>query len=140
VELADTSVWAWTRAVGGDIRQAFDEAVIDGEVATCDMVSLELLYSAQTPREFRALSSDLRALPDCPIGKPQWSRALDVYEKLAAKAGLHHRAVKHPDLLIAAAAEVAGIAVLHYDADYDLIAEITGQQVRWLAPRGSLTA
>jgi len=30
--------------------------------------------------------------------------------------------------------------VLHYDADYDLIAQITGQPVRWLAPRGSLTA
>jgi hypothetical protein len=25
-----------------------------------------------------------------------------------------------------------------YDADYDTIAEITGQPVRWAAPRGSL--
>lgn len=139
MELADTSVWAWTRAVGGDIRRAFDEAVIDGEIATCDMVRLELLYSAQTAREFKALSGDLHALPDCPIGKPQWSRAIEVYDQLADKAGLHHRAVKHPDLLIAAAAEAAGLAVVHYDEDYDLIAEITGQQVRWLAPRGSLT-
>jgi hypothetical protein len=28
--------------------------------------------------------------------------------------------------------------VLHYDEDYDRIAAITGQEVRWLAPRGSL--
>jgi len=27
---------------------------------------------------------------------------------------------------------------IHYDADYDTIAEITGQPVRWAAPRGSL--
>jgi predicted nucleic acid-binding protein len=40
-----------------------------------------------------------------------------VYEQLAIQGGRHHRAVKHPDLLIAAAAEAAGIAVLHYDED-----------------------
>jgi predicted nucleic acid-binding protein len=42
------------------------------------------------------------------------------------------------DLLIAAAAEAAGIPVLHYDEDYDRIAAITGQDVQWLAPRGTL--
>ena len=26
----------------------------------------------------------------------------------------------------------------HYDEDYDRIAEITGQRVEWIAPRGSL--
>jgi predicted nucleic acid-binding protein len=46
--------------------------------------------------------------------------------------------VKHPDLLIAAAAEAAGVTVLHYDEDYDRIAEITGQPTCWLAPTGSL--
>jgi predicted nucleic acid-binding protein len=40
--------------------------------------------------------------------------------------------------LIAAAAETAGLTVLHYDEDYDRIAAITGPDVRWLAPRGSL--
>jgi predicted nucleic acid-binding protein len=139
LELADTSAWSWTRAVGGDTRKAFDEAVIDGEIATCDTVRLELLYSAQTVGEFEALQDDLGALPDCPIGKAQWDRALEVYAQLAREAGLHHRAVKHPDLLIAAAAEAAAIPVVHYDEDYELIAQITGQQVRWLAPRGSLT-
>lgn len=138
MDLADTSVWSWTRAIGGDIREKFDEAVIEGEIATCDMVRLELLYSAQSVGEFESLRADLQALPDCPIAKAQWDRALDVYGQLARKAGLHHRAVKHPDLLIAAAAEAAGLAVVHYDEDYDRIANITGQEVRWLAPRGSL--
>jgi predicted nucleic acid-binding protein len=46
--------------------------------------------------------------------------------------------VKHPDLLIAAAAEAAGVAVVHYDEDYDRIADVTGQETRWIAPRGSL--
>lgn len=139
MELADTSAWSWTRAVGGDLREQFDEAVVDGTVATCDMVRLELLYSAQNATEFNALRHDLQALPDCPIEKQQWERALDVHEQLSNQGGLHHRAVKHPDLLIAAAAEAAGVTVLHYDEDYDRIAAVTGQPVRWLAPRGTLS-
>jgi len=138
VELADTSAWAWTRAVGGELRRIFDDAVIEGELATCDMVRLELLYSARNAGEFGALRGELDALANCPIGNEQWWRALEVYEQLAQQGGMHHRAVRHPDLLIAAAAEATGVAVLHYDEDYDRIAAITGQHVRWLAPRGSL--
>src|SRR5947208_2437707 len=103
------------------------------------MVRLELLYGARNARDFISLRSELDALPSCPIGKEQWQRALAVYEKLAHEGGLHHRSVRHPDLLIAAAAETGGLAVLHYDEDYDRIAAITAQQVRWLAPRGSLS-
>jgi hypothetical protein len=29
--------------------------------------------------------------------------------------------------------------VLHYDADYDRIAEVTGQPVQWALPRGSIS-
>ena len=138
MELADTSAWVWTRAVGGELRAMFDDAIIEGDVASCDMVSLELLYSARNAAEFTSLRGELEALPNCPIGTEEWQRALYVYEQLAHRGGLHHRAVRHPDLLIAAAAESAGIAVLHYDEDYDRIAAITGQDVHWLAPRGSL--
>ncbi len=102
------------------------------------MVRLELLHSTRSATEFTSLRSDLDALLDCPIGVEQWTRALGVYELLARQGGVHHRAVRHPDLLIAAAAEAAGIPVLHYDEDYDRIAGITGQDVQWLAPRGTL--
>jgi predicted nucleic acid-binding protein len=43
-----------------------------------------------------------------------------------------------PDLLIAACAEARGVAVPHDDADYDLIASVTGQPTEWIVPRGSL--
>lgn len=136
--LADTSAWAWTRVIGGDLRRDFDNDLVDGQVAICDMVRLELLHSTQSAGEFQTLRRDLGALPNCPISVEQWERALEVDGQLALQGGLHHRAVKHPDLIIAAAAEAADIAVLHYDKDYDRIAAITGQQARWLAPRGSL--
>jgi len=102
------------------------------------MVRLELLYSARNAGEFGELRDELAALRDCPVGKEQWDRALWVYEQLAAQGGAHQRSVKHADLLIAAAAEAAGLTVLHYDEDFDRIAEITGQPTRWLADRGAL--
>ena len=138
MDLADTSAWIISRRVGGEVRDDFDGALLAGALVTCDMVRLELLHSARNIDEFRLTRGDLDHLPDCPISVEQWHRALDVYEALAAKGGKHQRSVKHPDLLIAAAAQSAGVAVLHYDEDYDRIAAVTGQPVRWLAPRGSL--
>jgi predicted nucleic acid-binding protein len=67
-----------------------------------------------------------------------FERALQVQRRLAHVGGLHHRSVKIADLIIAAAAEAVGATVLHYDADFDRIASVTGQAVRWVAPRGSL--
>jgi predicted nucleic acid-binding protein len=49
-----------------------------------------------------------------------------------------HRSVKVSDLLIAAVAERAGLILLHYDQDFERIAEVTGQPAQWIAPRGSL--
>lgn len=139
IELADTSAWAWSRR--GDLpelRSEFDEALIEGRLATCDLVRLELLYSARNPAEFSEIRMELDALPNCLIDENVWQRALWIYEQLSNRGGKHQRSVKHPDLLIAAAAEAAGIAVLHYDEDYDRIAAVTGQETRWLAPSGSL--
>jgi predicted nucleic acid-binding protein len=138
LRLADTSAWVWTRAAGGDLRARFDEDVVAGEIATCAMVKLELLYSARSADEFETLRTELDALPECRLDADGWDRALAVYGGLAASGRLHQRSVRHPDLLIAAAAEAAGIALLHYDEDYDRIAAITGQPTEWLAPRGSL--
>ncbi len=138
-ELADTTAWSWSRRRAyPELRGAFDAALIEGELAICDMVRLELLRSARNPTEFVEIREELGALPDCPISEAQWERALWVYEQLSARGGALQRAVKHLDLLVAAAAEAADVTLLHYDDDYDLIADVTGQAMRWLAPKGSL--
>jgi len=58
--------------------------------------------------------------------------------RLAARGPLHHRQASILDLFIAAAAEEAGLPVLHHDPDFELIAEVTGQPVRAIVPLGSL--
>lgn len=136
-ELADTSAWVISGRVP-ELRLDFDVGVAAGAIATCDIVKLELLHGARNAREFSETRIYLDLVPQCPIGPVEFRRALEVYERFAHQGGLHHRRVTHPDLLIAAAAESAGIPVLHYDQDFEAIAEITGQPMRWIAPRGSI--
>jgi len=136
VELADTSVWA--RKAHPLVRDWFTAAIETGEIAGCDMIALELLHSARNPAEFALIEDGLRGLPWVEPDAADWLRARGVYRALGGRPGMMQRSVKHPDLLIAAAAERAGLTLVHYDADYEAIAEITLQPVRWAAPRGSL--
>lgn len=57
-------------------------------------------------------------------------RAFEVQMLLADRG--QHRAPSIPDLLIAATAEKAGLTVLAFDKDFDLIAQVTGQSVEML--------
>jgi predicted nucleic acid-binding protein len=137
LELADTSAWA-NRHKDLAVREGFDDAVQAGAIATCPMVVLELLWSARDLTSFRALRADLEALVVVPIDARVWRRAADVFEALASEGPLHHRRVKLPDLLIAAAAEAAGLGLCHYDRDFETISAVTRQPVRAIAPLGSL--
>ena len=138
MELADTSVWAKRRLLPAEAQAMFEGALDGGGIATCDPVKVELLHAARNVDEFRAMRGDLGALPFCPVRLQEWTRAFDVFESLAGRGGAHHREVPFIDLLIAAAAEAAGMPVLHYDRHFERIAEVTGQPVRAIAPLGSL--
>jgi len=136
VELADTSVWA--RKSHPSIRPWFEAAIGAGEIAICDMVALELLHSASTHPVYEQLEDSLEAMPWLRMAQAEWARAREVYGELSKQGHAAHRAVKHADLLIAAAAELAGVGLVHYDNDYDVISSVTGQPVRWVGPRGSI--
>jgi predicted nucleic acid-binding protein len=135
--MVDTSVWVWASRVPAVLDELELQAAAGG-IATCHPVHFELLYSTRNAEEFVATRRRLERLPIITVDGPVWERALDVNEEMARQGGLHHRQVRQPDLLIAAAAELAGIPVLHYDADYDRIGAITGQPMQWVRPRGSL--
>jgi predicted nucleic acid-binding protein len=135
MELADTSAWGKASRPGMDW---FAAAVEDGSIAVCDMVVMEVLTSARDAGDFRDLEAALAACPWLRVEVADWDEARRVYGRLAEQGPLHHRAVKIPDLLIAAVANRNGLTVVHYDSDFDRIAAVTRQPVRWAAPRGSL--
>jgi hypothetical protein len=137
MELADTSAWT-TRHRDERAAEDFNDLVEDGQIAICEIVELELLWSARDEWDFAERRQALEALPQLSIGHSEWRRAIDVFQLLARRGPLHHRQAKIPDLLVAATAELAGLTVVHYDRDFETIAAVTGQGVRALAPLGSL--
>ncbi len=118
------------------VRQRLAPIIEAGEAATCAIIDLEVLYSARGHEDHQAIRQR-RALAysKVPLTEETFERAVAVQGELA-RSGRHR--VPIPDLIIAAAAEVAGLVVLHYDRDYDLIAEVTGQGVEWVVPQGSV--
>lgn len=133
--LADKSALT-RRATRPEVRDALEPILLAGEVATCGIVDLELLYSATSRATYRALTEALRGMPRVAVEDACVERALQVQAMLAERS--QHRAVPLPDLLVAACAERAGLAVLHYDADFERIAKLTGQATQWIVPRGSV--
>jgi predicted nucleic acid-binding protein len=133
--LADKSALS-RRGTRPEVREVLEPLLIAGEIATCGIVDLELLYSATSRAIYRALAEALRGMPRVTIEEAGVQRAMEVQAMLAERS--QHRAVPLPDLLVAACAERAGLVVLHYDADFDRIAELTGQEARWIVPRGSV--
>lgn len=109
---------------------------VGGEIATCGIVDLELLFSARTRKDYLAIVADQRSLARAAVGETGIERAIEIQTALARKG--QHRGATIPNLLIAAAAEAAGLCVLHYDADFDRIAAVTGQSVEWVVPQGSV--
>jgi predicted nucleic acid-binding protein len=120
------------------VHQALEPLMLDNMLAICEVTQLEVLYSARDPEGYERDAHYLREgfLP-LSINDPEvGARALDVQALLARKS--HHRAVGTNDLLIAACAEVHGATMLHYDRDFDIVSEITGQPSLWVVPPGSV--
>jgi predicted nucleic acid-binding protein len=133
--LADTSALARLHrppvaAVLGPLIQA-------GLVATCGVVEFELAWATRTGAEFDLVRSDRQeGYERLATHDEDWHRALDV------QAALWHsgrvRAAGIPALLVAAVAEREQVTLVHYDSDYDLIAEVTRQPMHWVVPQGTV--
>jgi predicted nucleic acid-binding protein len=137
----DNSVWARVLdgRLDGPARTNFDEALVAGELWTCPPTLLEMRYSAREGSSFALTAERLDALPHALLDGESAAAALVAQAKLADAPGISHR-VKPVDLLIASIAASRGLGVLHYDHDYDTIAEHSGLAFDsvWVAPRGAI--
>jgi predicted nucleic acid-binding protein len=118
------------------VRAVLSPMLARGQLATCAVVDLEVLFSARSPDDYVNVRQGRRRCRDLPMTPRVCSRALEVQSELARRS--QHRGTGFADLLIAACAEIHGTGLLHYDADFDLIASVTGQPARWVVPRGSV--
>jgi predicted nucleic acid-binding protein len=131
--LLDTSVLTRLRVPA--VREAIEERAQRGELARAGISDLEVGFSARNAAEWDRLADALEVFELVESTAEHLRRARQTQRLLASK---HQRGRKVPDLLVAAAAEARGLAVLHYDADFDLIAAVTGQSCRWVVPAGSI--
>jgi predicted nucleic acid-binding protein len=131
--LLDSSVL--TRLHHPAVREAIELPTERGELGRAGISDLEIGYSARNAAEWDQLEEALRAFELVETTAEHVRRAKQVQRMLAAK---HQRGRKVPDLLIAAAAESRDLIVLHYDADFDRIAAVTGQACEWVVPAGSV--
>ncbi|MFI6247815.1 PIN domain-containing protein [Streptomyces sp. NPDC051016] len=107
----------------------WDDRIAAGLVAICDLTELEVLHSVRSATDRTRIKAALDAhYAWCPDGVYRRSRIIQ--EQLTAKE--EHRSAGPVDLLVAAAAEEAGLTLLHYDRDFETIARTTGQPVHMI--------
>jgi predicted nucleic acid-binding protein len=125
--LIDTS--GLFRILQDKLRNAWSDQLTAGVIATCPVVELEFLYSAQSLADRLEKQRLLRAVfGRVPMSEYAWDRAAEV-QQLLTEAGAH-RSAGAVDLLIAATAERARLTVLCDDRDFKTVARVTGQAVR----------
>ncbi len=133
--LADTSALARLRHP--PVAAVLAPLIDAGVVATCGVIEFEMGWAARGSAEFDQLRNDRDIGYEwLSTHDEDWRRALDV--QAALWRGGRMRAVGFPDLLVAAVAERERVILLHYDGDYDLIAQVTGQPVQWVVPLGTV--
>lgn len=135
VYLVDTSAASRMR-VNAHVRAMIEALIDEGIVATCVTLDLEAGYSAQPNDVAHVLKARQEHLIQLPMTAAVETRAREIQELMAAR-GLH-RAAGAFDLLTAAVAEHHRATVLHYDADFEHIASVTGLRQQWVVPRGSI--
>ena len=136
IEALDTSVLI-LRERNPAVRAWLEPRLHANTVSICDFVAMEYLMGARNGHEYNRIRDALDACIRVVIEPEDWRRAFEVQRRLAHETGGGQRAVRIPDLLSAAAAERAGHPLVHYDEDFDRIAELTGQPASWVIPKGT---
>jgi predicted nucleic acid-binding protein len=140
VLLLDNSAWARLLG-GGTVPTSRAETVAawmqGGELGVCLPFLLEAGYSACSAADRQALMARFAELPHVAIDGEVERAALQAQRELAEIG--HHR-LPPADVVIAACAHRAEAGVLHYDGDYDVLAEHTSLvfESEWLAAPGTL--
>ncbi len=119
------------------LSEWFNAEVAAGRVLVCDLVVLELTRLAPNEARARGVAERLDAFESVPMPGVLWSRAREVQLLLSPDGD--HRRVPPADLLLAAAAEQAGVPLVHYDRDYERIATVADLRHRWVVEDGSLS-
>lgn len=136
--LLDNSAWArlLQGAVAADRAAEIRGMVERGEIGVCLPFLLEAGYCARSAADRKEIMARLERFPHVTIDSEVERVGLHAQRELAEVG--HHR-LAPTDVVIAACAHQAEAGVLHYDGDYDILAQRTSLifESEWLAPAGT---
>ena len=133
--LVDSSVLS--RLHVSEVAETILPMVGAGLVGVSIVTELEMGFTARSTTDYRtSRASLLDHLLPVYLPMRAEDRAREVQSSLVERG--QHRSAGAADLLVAATAEIEGLTLWHYDADFDLIGNVTGQVTEWVVPRGSV--
>lgn len=129
--LADTS--AWMQARRDPKARSLLGAVERGDACWCWPVRYELMVDARGPEGIAAVERTLEGLREIPVDRNVQRAVLATMRELAATGS--HGAHRYPltDLAIAAAAQGAGIDILHFDQHLERLGDQLGIDAHWMS-------
>ena len=124
--LVDTSAWVeFLRDTGSAVCDRV-EVLIEGEIAVCDPIRMEVLAGARDEHHLRRLRGLLARAILLPTSPADYDEAAALYRACRREGETVRKLI---DCLIGSIAIRAGAAVLHDDDDFDVLARHTGLRV-----------
>ncbi len=133
--LVDTSAWA--RARDPFTRDRWLAALLGGRLRLSPLIRMEILLSARGGKDFDLLAERLETIRSALLTAGV-IRAAEAAMRVLAHRSAGAQRIPIVGYMVAATAQELGSAVLHYDGDYDTLAEVMEFESVWLAPAGSL--
>ncbi len=120
--VVDTSAWIeFLRDTGSATCIAVDE-LLDGDLAVCDVIAMELLAGARDEQHLTSLRRLLARATRIPMTPADYDDAAALYRTCRRRDETVRKLV---DCLIAAVAIRAQASILHLDADFNVLARHT---------------
>ena len=120
--LIDTSAWVeFLRGTGSPVCDRV-EAILDGEIATCDPIRMEVLAGARDEHHLERLRRLLARAVVLPTTPADYDEAAALFRRCRREASTIRRLI---DCLIASVAIRAATPILHNDGDFDVLARHT---------------
>ncbi len=130
--LADTSAWMLARRVPA-ARKRLLAAVARGDVAWCWPVRYELTIDARDAETIAIVDRTLASLREIAVDRAVQRNVLSAMRELARRGSHGAHRLPLTDLTVAAAAQAAGLDVLHFDRHFERLGKLLGVGALWIA-------
>jgi predicted nucleic acid-binding protein len=131
--LADTSAWTQARR-DATARNLLVGAIERGDVRWCWPVRYELMIDARSHDEIAAVERSLEGLREVPVDRSVQRAIFSAMRDMAAGGSHGSHRVPLTDLAVAAAAQVAGVEILHFDRHLERLSAQFGVTAYWISP------